>query len=55
MVQNNSKVNQESSDEGESSEVLIVITSSIVDNWFLDTRATYHMTFSRKLFTSFKE
>ena len=47
--------NQDSSDEGEGGDVLTVSTASSVESWILDTGASYHMTYSRDLFTTFKE
>ena len=55
IVQNNSVGIQDNSDEGESSEVLTVSACRSEDSWVIDTGAAYHMTFSRKLFDSFKE
>ena len=55
VVQDSSEVSQHSSDEGESSDVLTVSTSSSANTWVMDTGASYHMTFSKNLFTSFKE
>ncbi|RVW55028.1 Retrovirus-related Pol polyprotein from transposon TNT 1-94 [Vitis vinifera] len=46
---------QDSSDEGEGGDVLTVSTSSSAKSWILDTGASYHMTYSRDLFTTFKE
>ena len=46
---------QYSSEEGESTDVLTVSTSGSANTWVMDTGASYHMTFSKNLFTSFKE
>ncbi|RVW35322.1 Retrovirus-related Pol polyprotein from transposon TNT 1-94 [Vitis vinifera] len=46
---------QDSSDEGEGGDVLTVSTSSSAESWILDTGASYHMAYSRDLFTTFKE
>ena len=46
---------KDSSDEARGSDVLIVSTSGFVNTWVLDTNVCYHITFSRELFTSFKE
>ena len=44
-----------SSDEGEGGDVLTVSTTSSAETWVLDTGASYHMTYSRELFITFKE
>ncbi len=46
---------QDSSDEGDGGDVLTVSTSSSANTWVMDTGASYHMTFTKELFTSFKE
>ena len=46
---------QESSDEEDKGDVLTVSTSGSANTWVMDTGASYHMTFSKELFTSFKE
>ncbi|RVW79759.1 Retrovirus-related Pol polyprotein from transposon TNT 1-94 [Vitis vinifera] len=46
---------QDSSDEGKGGDVLTVSTSSSAESWILDTGASYHMAYSRDLFTTFKE
>ncbi|KAI4311141.1 hypothetical protein MLD38_036060 [Melastoma candidum] len=48
---------RESSDEGEyeGSDVLTVATSSLTDTWITDSGASYHMTFNKDWFTSFKK
>ncbi|KAI4323897.1 hypothetical protein L6164_023471 [Bauhinia variegata] len=48
---------QESSDEGdfEGSDVLTVVTTSASDTWVMDSGASYHMTFNKSWFHSFKE
>nr|GFA64939.1 retrovirus-related Pol polyprotein from transposon TNT 1-94 [Tanacetum cinerariifolium] len=46
---------QDGSDDGDFGDVLMVCSASIVDTWIMDTGASYHMMFSRDLFTSFKE
>ena len=51
----NAVVAQDSSDEGESGDVLTVSTTGSTNTWVLDTGASYHMTFSKELFTVFKQ
>ncbi|KAI4339466.1 hypothetical protein MLD38_024409 [Melastoma candidum] len=48
---------RESSDEGEyeGSDVLTVATSSLTDTWIMDSGASYHMTFNKDWFNSFKK
>nr|GEZ45589.1 retrovirus-related Pol polyprotein from transposon TNT 1-94 [Tanacetum cinerariifolium] len=46
---------QDGSDDGDFGDVLMVCSASIVDTWIMDTGASHRMTFSRDLFTSFKE
>ncbi|KAI4328696.1 hypothetical protein L6164_021031 [Bauhinia variegata] len=48
---------QESSDEGdfEGSDVLTVVTTNALDTWMMDSGASYHMTFNKNWFHSFKE
>ena len=48
---------QESSNEGEleGSDVLTVSTSSSLDTWVMDIGASYHMTFNKHWFHSYKE
>nr|GEV25340.1 retrotransposon protein, putative, Ty1-copia subclass [Tanacetum cinerariifolium] len=46
---------QDGSDDGEFSDVLTVYSASTTDTWIMDTSASHHMTFSRDLFTCFKE
>ncbi|GJR40728.1 retrovirus-related pol polyprotein from transposon TNT 1-94 [Tanacetum coccineum] len=45
---------QDSSDDGNFDDVLTVCSASTADTWIMDTGASHHMTFSRDLFTSFK-
>nr|GEX02267.1 retrotransposon protein, putative, Ty1-copia subclass [Tanacetum cinerariifolium] len=46
---------QDGSDDGDFGDVLMVCSANIVDTWIMDTGASHRMTFSRDLFTSFKE
>ncbi|KAI4340978.1 hypothetical protein MLD38_025761 [Melastoma candidum] len=48
---------RESSDEGEyeGSDVLTIATSSLTDTWIMDSGASYHMTFNKDWFNSFKK
>ncbi|OMO73383.1 Integrase, catalytic core [Corchorus capsularis] len=45
----------ESSDDEVGTDVLTVSTAGSANTWVVDTGASYHMTFSRNLFTTFKE
>ncbi|KAJ1427864.1 Zinc finger, CCHC-type [Sesbania bispinosa] len=55
VVRSSAVVSGESSDEGDGGDVLTVSTTSFVDTWVMDTCASYHMTFNREMFNSFKE
>nr|GEZ11199.1 retrotransposon protein, putative, Ty1-copia subclass [Tanacetum cinerariifolium] len=46
---------QDGSDDGDFGDVLMVCSANIVDTWIMDAGASHRMTFSRDLFTSFKE
>nr|GEW79161.1 retrovirus-related Pol polyprotein from transposon TNT 1-94 [Tanacetum cinerariifolium] len=46
---------QDGSDDGDFGDVLTVCSASTDDTWIMDIGASYHMTFSHDLFTSFKE
>ena len=52
----NANIVQKSSDEGEleGSDVLNISTSSSLDTWVMDTSASYHITFNKHWFHSFK-
>ena len=55
MVHDNNAAVGDSSDKEEGSDVLTISISGSTNTWVLDTRASYHMTFSKELFISFKE
>nr|KYP51251.1 Retrovirus-related Pol polyprotein from transposon TNT 1-94 [Cajanus cajan] len=55
VVRSSATVSGESLDEGDVGDVLTINTNGFADTWVMDTRASYHMTFNRKLFNSFKE
>nr|KYP33394.1 Retrovirus-related Pol polyprotein from transposon TNT 1-94 [Cajanus cajan] len=55
VVRSSATVSGESSYEGDERDVLIVNTTGFSNTWVMDTGASYHMTFNRKLFNSFKE
>nr|KYP40490.1 Retrovirus-related Pol polyprotein from transposon TNT 1-94 [Cajanus cajan] len=55
VVRSSATVSGESSDEGDGRDVLTISTTGFADTWVMDTGASYHMTFNRKLFNSFKE
>nr|GEV29833.1 retrovirus-related Pol polyprotein from transposon TNT 1-94 [Tanacetum cinerariifolium] len=46
---------QDDSDDGDFGDVMTVCSASTTETWIMDTGASHHMTFSRDLFTSFKE
>nr|KYP63829.1 Retrovirus-related Pol polyprotein from transposon TNT 1-94 [Cajanus cajan] len=55
VVRSSATVSGESSDEGDDGDVLTVSTTGFANTWVMDTGASYHMTFNKKLFNSFKE
>ncbi|KAJ1427517.1 Zinc finger, CCHC-type [Sesbania bispinosa] len=55
VVRSSATVSGESSNEEDGKDVLTVSTTGSDDTWFMDTGASYHMTFNRELFSSFKE
>lgn len=52
---NTTIVVQESSREGDNGYVLTVSISSFANAWFLDSRASYHMTYNCDWFCTFEE
>ena len=55
VARSSAVISGESSDEGDGEDVLTVSTIGSTDTWVMDTGASYHMTFNKELFSSFKE
>jgi len=54
ITRSSAVVSSENSDEGDGEDVLTIITIGSDDTWVMDTGASYHMTFNKELFSSFK-
>ncbi|KAJ1386525.1 Retrovirus-related Pol polyprotein from transposon TNT 1-94 [Sesbania bispinosa] len=55
VVRSSAAISGESLDEGDDGDVLTVSTTGSAETWVMDTGASYHMTFNKELFSSFKE
>jgi len=55
VARSSAVVSGESSNEGDGGDVLTVGTIGSADTWVMDTGASYHMTFNKELFSSFKK